>query len=103
MPGLTSDPTNEPPSEPTREPTPALTPVAQDYLKVVWSATEWAERPVTTKLLASRLGVGASTVSETVRRLADQGLVLAFTRFHVPAEHVPDIGIERPRRRALSQ
>ncbi|KMM45940.1 DtxR family transcriptional regulator [Cellulomonas sp. A375-1] len=61
--------------DPTSEPTPALTPVAQDYLKVVWSATEWAERPVTTKLLASRLGVGASTVSETVRRLADQGLL----------------------------
>ncbi|ASR54900.1 metal-dependent transcriptional regulator [Cellulomonas sp. PSBB021] len=57
------------------EPTPALSPVAQDYLKVVWSATEWAERPVTTKLLATRLGVGASTVSETVRRLADQGLL----------------------------
>ena len=60
---------------PAADPTPALSPVAQDYLKVVWSATEWAERPVTTKLLAGRLGVGASTVSETVRRLADQGLL----------------------------
>ena len=38
--------------------TPALTAVTQDYLKVVWSAREWVERPVTTKLLASRLGVG---------------------------------------------
>ncbi len=61
------------PEEP--QPTPALTPVAQDYLKVVWSATEWSDREVTTKLLAARLGVGASTVSETVRRLADAGLL----------------------------
>ncbi|WP_448629125.1 metal-dependent transcriptional regulator [Cellulomonas soli] len=49
--------------------------VWQDYLKVVWSAREWLERPVTTKMLATRLGVGASTVSETVRRLADAGLL----------------------------
>ena len=57
----------------------ALTSVAQDYLKVIWSAGEWSRAPVTTKMLAERLGVGASTVSETVRRLADQGLVT-----HVP-------------------
>jgi len=53
----------------------ALSAVSQDYLKVIWAATEWEDRPVTTKLLAGRLGVGASTVSETVRRLADSGLV----------------------------
>jgi DtxR family Mn-dependent transcriptional regulator len=58
-----------------REATPPLTAVAQDYLKVVWSATEWADVPVTTKMLAARLGVGASTVSEQVRRLADAGLL----------------------------
>lgn len=52
-----------------------LTPVTQDYLKVVWGATEWSDEPVTTKLLADRIGVGASTVSETVRRLAGQGLL----------------------------
>lgn len=52
-----------------------LTPVAQDYLKVVWSATEWSDEPATTKLLADRMGVGPSTVSETVRRLATQGLL----------------------------
>lgn len=52
-----------------------LTPVAQDYLKVIWSAREWSSDPVTTKMLAERLGVGASTVSETVRRLGAQGLV----------------------------
>jgi len=52
-----------------------LTSVAQDYLKVVWSAQEWSTEPVTTKLLAERLGVGPSTVSETVRRLGRQGLL----------------------------
>ena len=55
--------------------TPELSAVTQDYLKVVWSACEWSAQPVTTKMLAARLGVGPSTVSETVRRLADSGLV----------------------------
>jgi DtxR family Mn-dependent transcriptional regulator len=52
-----------------------LTPVAQDYLKAVWSAQEWSDDRVTTGLLADRLGVGPSTVSETVRRLTAQGLL----------------------------
>lgn len=52
-----------------------LTPVAQDYLKVVWAAQEWSDEKVTTKQLADRMGVGASTVSETVRRLSAQGLL----------------------------
>ena len=52
-----------------------LSAVSQDYLKVIWGAQEWSHVPVTTKLLASRLGVGPSTVSETVKRLADAGLV----------------------------
>ncbi|GAA1983415.1 manganese-binding transcriptional regulator MntR [Isoptericola halotolerans] len=52
-----------------------LTPVAQDYLKAVWSAQEWSDERVTTGLLADRLGVGPSTVSETVRRLTVQGLL----------------------------
>ncbi|PFG43666.1 DtxR family iron (metal) dependent repressor [Isoptericola jiangsuensis] len=52
-----------------------LTPVAQDYLKAVWSAQEWGEQKVTTGMLADRLGVGPSTVSETVRRLTAQGLL----------------------------
>lgn len=54
---------------------PELTAVAEDYLKVVWSLQEWSDQPVTTKDLSERLGVGASTVSETVRRLAAQGLL----------------------------
>lgn len=31
-----------------------LTPVAQDYLKVIWSATEWGDPPITSKALAER-------------------------------------------------
>jgi len=57
-----------------------VTAVAEDYLKVVWSAHEWSDEPVTTSWLADRLGVGVSTVSETVRRLTDQGL-LAHERY----------------------
>ncbi|MFC8732686.1 metal-dependent transcriptional regulator [Luteimicrobium sp. NPDC057192] len=57
------------------ESTTDLTSVAQDYLKVIWTAQEWSADPVTTKLVADRMGVGASTVSETVRRLGSQGLV----------------------------
>lgn len=54
---------------------PALTTAAQDYLKVIWTASEWSAQPMSTKVLADRLGLAPSTVSEAVRRLADQGLV----------------------------
>nr|WP_090274656.1 manganese-binding transcriptional regulator MntR [Mycolicibacterium komanii]CRL67597.1 iron repressor protein [Mycolicibacterium komanii] len=52
-----------------------LTTVAQDYLKVIWTVQEWSQEKVSTKLLAERLGVSASTASESIRKLADQGLV----------------------------
>ncbi len=52
-----------------------LSAVAQDYLKVIWTAQEWSATRVTTKLLAEKLAVSPSTVSEAVRKLADQGLV----------------------------
>ena len=52
-----------------------LTPVAQDYLKVIWSATEWAGPPATTKALAARFATTAANVSVTLRRLEGQGLV----------------------------
>src|SRR3954462_5204668 len=64
-----------PKSRPGADAAPTVTPVAQDYLKLVWNAQEWSDAPVTTTMLAERLGVGASTVSETVRRLTDQGLL----------------------------
>ena len=49
--------------------------VMQDYLKVIWNATEWSSEPVTTKHVAERLGVRMSTVSEQVRRMAGSGLL----------------------------
>jgi DtxR family Mn-dependent transcriptional regulator len=49
--------------------------VAQNYLKAVYGAGEWTGQGVTTSALAARLGVAASTVSETVRKLAAAGLV----------------------------
>ena len=52
-----------------------LTSVAQDYLKVIWTCQEWSVEKVSTKMLAERLGVSASTASESIRKLADQGLV----------------------------
>jgi DtxR family transcriptional regulator, Mn-dependent transcriptional regulator len=52
-----------------------LTTVAQDYLKVIWNAQEWSREKISTKMLADRLGVSASTASESIRKLADQGLV----------------------------
>ena len=47
----------------------------EDYLKVVWSAQEWSTEPVTTTLLARRMGFSPSTVSEAVKKLAGQGLL----------------------------
>ena len=61
-----------------------LSPVAQDYLKAIWSAQEWSSEPATSKMLAVRFGVSASTVSQYLRRLAAQGLV----------EHAPYGSIE---------
>jgi DtxR family Mn-dependent transcriptional regulator len=52
-----------------------ITPVAQDYIKAIWNATEWGEPPITTSALAARFETSAPNVSETVRRLAKQGLV----------------------------
>lgn len=52
-----------------------LTPVAQDYLKVICSATEWGDPPITTTALAARFGTSAPNVTDTVKRLAGQGLV----------------------------
>jgi DtxR family Mn-dependent transcriptional regulator len=52
-----------------------LSTVAQDYLKVIWNAQEWSPDRVSTKMLAEKIGVSASTASESIRKLADQGLV----------------------------
>jgi DtxR family transcriptional regulator, Mn-dependent transcriptional regulator len=55
---------------------PAASRVAQDYLKVIWGVVEEDGAKLTSRELAQRLGVGPSTVSETLRRLSDQGLLV---------------------------
>ncbi len=52
-----------------------LSSTAQDYLKLIWSATEWADKPITVGVMAERIGVKPSTVSDGIKRLAAQGLV----------------------------
>jgi DtxR family Mn-dependent transcriptional regulator len=61
-----------------------LTNAAQDYLKAIWSATEWSPTPITVTQLAERMGVRTATVSDGIRRLAEQGLL----------EHAPYGSIE---------
>ncbi len=43
---------------------------------MIWTATEWSETPITVKQLAERMGVRAATVSDGIRRLAEQGLLV---------------------------
>lgn len=52
-----------------------LSSATQDYLKGIWTLQEWAEGPVSVTALAERLGVRTSTVSDAVKKLAEQGLV----------------------------
>ena len=49
---------------------------AQDYLKTIWQLGEWAPEKVTTTSLAARMGLAASTVSEALKKLTAQGLVM---------------------------
>lgn len=53
----------------------SLSPTAQDYLKAIWSATEWGGPPMGSKKLADRFGSSTANATETVKRLANQGLV----------------------------
>ncbi|MFH5824442.1 metal-dependent transcriptional regulator [Georgenia sp. AZ-5] len=57
-----------------------LTAANQDYLKVIWTAQEWSAEPVTTTLLARKMGFSPSTVSEAVKKLTASGL-LAHARY----------------------
>jgi len=52
---------------------------AEDYVKVIYSHTEWQPEPITGSELAARLGLSPSSVTEMVRKLGRGGLV----------EHVP--------------
>ncbi|MGV8884665.1 MAG: metal-dependent transcriptional regulator [Microbacteriaceae bacterium] len=51
----------------------------EDYVKVIYSHTEWQPEPITTSVLAARLGLAASSVTEMVKKLGVQGLAT-----HVP-------------------
>ncbi|MCW1249388.1 metal-dependent transcriptional regulator [Acaricomes phytoseiuli] len=47
----------------------------EDYVKVIYTYTEWQDQPITSSQLASRLGIANSSVSEMVRKLKEAGLV----------------------------
>ncbi|MCU1526140.1 MAG: DtxR family transcriptional regulator [Microbacteriaceae bacterium] len=53
--------------------------VVEDYVKVIYAHTEWQPEPITTSVLAARLGLAASSVTEMVKKLGSAGLVT-----HVP-------------------
>lgn len=53
----------------------SLSNVVQDYLKAIWQATEWGGAPATTTQLAAHFNTTAANVSDTLRRLAEAGLV----------------------------
>lgn len=56
----------------------------QDYVKVIYSATEWQDKPVTMSALAVRLQVANSSVTEMVGKLV--GLGLANHKPYSPVE-----------------
>lgn len=49
---------------------------SQDYLKAIWAAQEWGGAPISATALAARFAVTTATVSDTVKRLAANGLVV---------------------------
>lgn len=67
-------------------------PAADDYLKTVYAHTEWQDAPITPSVLAARLGIAPSSVTEMVKKLAAAGLVS-----HVPygAVRLTDAGTAR--------
>lgn len=50
-------------------------PAIDDYLKVVYAHTEWQDAPITPSVLAAKLGIAPSSVTEMVKKLGAQGLV----------------------------
>lgn len=48
---------------------------AQDYLKVIWNSGEWTDEPITLSTVAERMNLRLSSVSDAVKKLAEQGLV----------------------------
>lgn len=50
-------------------------PAIDDYLKTVYAHTEWQDGPITPSVLAGKLGIAPSSVTEMVKKLAGLGLV----------------------------
>jgi DtxR family Mn-dependent transcriptional regulator len=50
-------------------------PAIDDYLKTVYAHTEWQDAPITPSVLAAKLGIAPSSVTEMVKKLAALGLV----------------------------
>ena len=71
---------------------PPTSPAIEDYLKTVYSHTEWQPDAITPSVLAARLGVAPSSVTEMVKKMATAGLVS-----HVPygAVRLTDAGLAR--------
>lgn len=52
-----------------------ISPAADDYLKTIYAHTEWQDQPITPSVLAAKLGVAPSSVTEMVKKLAASDLV----------------------------
>ncbi|WP_305069214.1 metal-dependent transcriptional regulator [Leucobacter tenebrionis] len=52
-----------------------ISPGMQNYLKVIWGLQEWSDAPVSNSAIAEAAGVRLSTVSDALRKLADQELI----------------------------
>ncbi|MBO3662009.1 metal-dependent transcriptional regulator [Microbacterium stercoris] len=52
-----------------------VSPAIDDYLKTVYAHTEWQDAPITPSVLAAKLGIAPSSVTEMVKKMAALGLV----------------------------
>ena len=52
-----------------------LSAATEDYLKVIWTAQEWTDKPLTVSALSAHMGFSPSSVSEAVKKLTRQGLL----------------------------
>jgi DtxR family Mn-dependent transcriptional regulator len=48
----------------------------QNYLKVIWTLQEWSDTPVTPSVIAEKVGLKLSSVSDAVRKLTEQGYLV---------------------------
>lgn len=47
----------------------------QNYLKTIWSLTEWSDEPVTNSRIAEKTGLRLSTISDALKRLSKAELI----------------------------